>query len=215
MADLPGDEGGGGASVAHAEAKHDEPAAAAPQTAAAAEPAEPKHEEEKEKAPDPGELAYWPKLTGEFAQAAIELNRMKAVAYAFKKQQAEARKKAYEAATTYSKSGEDAEKKADAAKQHTAALGPTIDEAKTSGAKASEGSAHADKGSGGQGLGRQQLADAESRPRRAAEHVASDQADLVVREAVGVREGGRGLRLDPEPDREPRARGPVSSSKAA
>ncbi len=151
-ADLPGDEGGG-ASVAHDEAKHDEPAAAAPQAAAAAEPAEPKHEEEKEKAPDPGELAYWPKLTGEFAQAAIELNRMKVVAYAFKKQQAEARKKAYEAATTYSKSGEDAEKKADAAKQHTAALGPTIDEAKTSGAKASEGSAQADKGSGEQGKG--------------------------------------------------------------
>jgi len=150
MADLPGDEGGT-VSVAHDEAKHDEPAAAAPQTAA--EPAEPKHEEEKEKAPDPGELAYWPKLTGEFAQAATELNRMKAVAYAFKKQQAEARKKAYEAATTYSKSGEDAEKKADAAKQHTSALGPTIDEAKTSGAKASEGSAQADKGSGEQGKG--------------------------------------------------------------
>ena len=151
MVDLPGDEGG--ASAANDEAKHDEPAAPAPQTASAAEPAEPKHEEEKEKAPDPGELAYWPKLTGEFAQAAIELNRMKAVAYAFKKQQAEARKKAYEAATTYSDSGKDAEKKADAAKQHTAAIGPTIDEAKTNSAKAGEGSAQADKGSGEQGKG--------------------------------------------------------------
>ena len=150
-ADLPGsDEGGGASAATHDESKHEEPAAAAPTAAPATEP---KHEEEKEKAPDPGELAYWPKLTGEFAQAAIELNRMKVVAYAFKKQQAEARKKAYEAATTYSKSGEDAEKKADAAKHQTAALGPTIDEAKTSGAKAGEGSAQADKGSGEQSKG--------------------------------------------------------------
>lgn len=153
MADLPGsDEGGGANAATHDDPKHDEPVAGAP-AAAVAYAAEPKHEEEKANAPDPGELAYWPKLTGEFAQAAIELNRMKVVAYAFKKQQAEARKKAYEAATTYSKSGDDAEKKADAAKHQTAALGPTIDEAKTGGAKAGEGSAQADKGAGEQSKG--------------------------------------------------------------
>ena len=149
-----GDEGGGGTSApANDEQKHDEPAAAAPQQAAGPAPAEPAHEEEKEQAPDPGQLAYWPALTAKFATAATELNRMKAVAFAFKKQQAEARKKAYEAATTYSKSGEDAEKKADAAKAHTAALGPTIDEAKTSGTHAASGGEQADKGTSEQGKG--------------------------------------------------------------
>lgn len=138
-------------------------AAAGPSPAPAAAP--PQEEEKKEeKVPDPGELAYWPSLTVEFASAQKQLHRMKVVAWEFKKQQAEARKKAYEAATTYSKSGEDAEKKAEHAKQHTAALQGPINEAKSNSTHAAAGSADADKGTAEQDKGKGTKSDSQEAP---------------------------------------------------
>jgi hypothetical protein len=134
---------------------NEEGKSAAPVAVAAAANAA-SNEQAADKPVDPGELAYWPKLTGdkgEFAGSMKELYRMKQVAYAFKKQQEEARKKAYEAATNYSESGVDAEKKAEAARAHTGALHGTIDEAKNASAKAGQGTAKANEGSAKQGEG--------------------------------------------------------------
>lgn len=165
------DEGGGANAPSNEEQKQgggdQEPTKHEPAVAAAAAPAPAPAaapEEKKENVPDPGELAYWPKLTGEFSSAVKDLHRMKMVAYYFKKQQEEARKKAYEAATTYSKSGEDAEKKAEAAKAHTAGLHGTIDEAKNNTTHAAAGSGQADKGSAEQGKGQGTKGDDQAPP---------------------------------------------------
>ncbi len=150
-----GNETASSPAVVAGDGNGNEPPAQEPKPAAPVASA-PANEAAHEKPADPGELAYWPKLTGEngdFMTGKKELFRMKQVAYAFKKQQEEARKKAYEAATTYSKSGEDAEKKADHARTHTAALHGTIDEAKNASSHADQGTAKANEGSQKQGEG--------------------------------------------------------------
>ena len=153
-ADLPGGTSDEGGTTAPDEQKTAEPAEPANEPAAAAPASEPAHEEKKEeKAPDPGVLAYWPSLTKQFADGVVELHRMRVVAYEFKKQQFEARKKAHEAAVTFNKAGDSAELQADLAKQHAVKIGPSLDEAKTSGAQAAASGGQADKGSAEQNKG--------------------------------------------------------------
>ena len=79
---------------------------AKPQSPAVAAAPEPKQEEKKDEAPkdaETPELAYWPQLlskSGEqtFTFAANELHRIRQIGFAFRKAQAEAKKKAVEAA---------------------------------------------------------------------------------------------------------------------
>jgi len=156
LADLPGGASNEGA-LASAGQKTAEPAAVANEPVAAvpapAPSAEPAHEEAKEKAPDPGVLAYWPALTKQFADGVTQLHRMRVVAYEFKKQQFAARKKAHEAAVTFNRAGDSAALQADLAKQQAVKIGPSLDEAKTSGAQAAAGGAQADKGASEQSKG--------------------------------------------------------------
>jgi len=137
------------------EAKQAEPVAAAP--------AEPKQEEKKDEAPkdaETPELAYWPQLlsaSGEqtFTFAAKELHRIRQIGFAFRKAQADAKKKAVEAAKTYNAHGvyaKEQEKLADAHKKETQGSKTEADgsgsAAAQSGGKADEGNAQQQKGEG-------------------------------------------------------------------
>jgi len=148
----------------------DEPSAASdegkqePAAAAASEPKkEEKKEEKKDEAPKDAEtpdLAYWPQLlasSGEqtYKSAADELHRIRQIGFAFRKAQAEAKKKAVEAARTYNKHGEyaaEAQKAADEQKaktqESTTEATSSGNAAMTSGGKADEGNAQQQKGQG-------------------------------------------------------------------
>jgi hypothetical protein len=113
--------------------------------------------EPEDKLADVPELAYWPKLSGdsgEFAQGAKELFRMKQIAYAFQKSQIEARRKALETVATLAKSSEDANLKQAHAMDHAVGINGTVEEATKAGASADHGTQQADAGSAQQASGR-------------------------------------------------------------
>ena len=127
-----------------------EPQQAAPKEEKKEEPAK------QEKAETP-ELQYWPKLVGpggEFAKGAQDLMRMKEVAFAFQKQQVEAKKKAMETVALLGKQGEDAGKKQDHAQTQTTSLKGTIDEATQANSAATQSGSSADQGSQEQNKGK-------------------------------------------------------------
>lgn len=108
-----------------------------------------KEEEKKEDVPAIPALEYWPNLTksgGDFESSAKELHRMKQIAYAFYKAQAEAKKKALETAEGLGKAGEDATKKQAGAQTHAADTAGTIKDAQTSAGAANTATASTAKG---------------------------------------------------------------------
>lgn len=121
---------------------------------------EAKNEEpKKEEVPIPA-LEYWPSLIdekkGEFATATKELHRMKQIAHAFHKSQAEAKKKAMEVAEGLGHAGEDAGKKQEAAAAHATETAGTINEAKTSAGAADTATSATAKGQKAQDDGQRQ-----------------------------------------------------------
>ncbi len=88
------------------------------------------------------ELAYWPDLVkqdGEFEKSAKDLLHMKQIAYAFQKQQAEAKKKALEQFSAMCSVEEYNAAKAKHAAEHKKSMQPGADEQKQSATAANEG----------------------------------------------------------------------------
>lgn len=121
--------------------------AQAPTQAAGVEPAadEPAKDSTEEAGGELPELAYWPSLVkkdGEFDAAAKQLYRMKQVAYAFQKQQVEAKKKAIEQWKAMMSAEEYSAAKKKYADEHQKSAQPGIDEQKAAAVAANASAGH-------------------------------------------------------------------------